>query len=157
MQNRYTLTLRNGVMLDARPDGPSREAFEAAWQRDCASDCDRDGAHAGDAARVAPPPTPHGVLAIGHKINHPPRGVAPNVRVVPFDVERHQHVPLHAHLRAFNAQPPTAGTPWKRTAVLIATRALCDEELWLDYKLSADAATLPSWYTPCERAPAEMK
>ena len=43
-------------------------------------------------------------------------------------------------------RPPADGDPARRTAVLIAARDLEDEELWLDYKLSAGSP--PPWYAP---------
>lgn len=136
--NRYTLFLRNGVIVDGRRDGKSREVSDAARHRDqhyaaCQSQCIEDSP-----------------LAVGHKVNHPPRGVSPNVRVVPLDLGRNEHVALHWFLPVVHAHPPPADAPWKRTAVLIASRDLCDEELWLDYKLRKEHTTWPQWYTPCD-------
>ena len=30
------------------------------------------------------------------------------------------------------------------------SRSLCNEELWLDYKLRSDMHRLPQWYTQCD-------
>lgn len=140
--NHYALFLRNGVIIDGRPDGPSREVFKAAEQRDIA-------------AHGRPPLITESALGVGHMVNHPPRGVTPNVHVLPLDLGRDEHLALHPHLPVVLAYPPVAGEPWKRTAVLVASRELCDEELWLDYKLRADIHRLPEWYAPCEDEDAE--
>ena len=132
--NHYMLFLRNGVIIDGRPDGRSRKVFEAAWQR-----AQRTGGC-----------VDYGRLGVGHLVNHPPRGVKPNVHVVPLDLGPDEHTELHRHLPVVPPRQPLDGEPWKRTAVLVASRALRDEELWLDYKLRADAHRLPAWYEPCE-------
>ena len=142
--NHYTLFLRNGVILDGRiMDGRSSLVFERAKQRD------RE-------AFSLPPLIEEGALAVGHKVNHPPPDVPPNVYVLPLDLGRYEHVGLHRYLPVVHAHLPVpdGDTPWKRTAVLIASRSLCDEELWLDYKLRQDAHQLPSWYSPT--SPGEM-
>ena len=145
--NHYMLFLRNGVIIDGRPDGYSRKVFEMAAQRD---DDERD-VPARDSAPVAGERRAR--LGVGHLVNHPPRGAQPNVHVVPLDLGRDEHVELHQHLPVVQPPPPwkrrAAGEPWKRTAVLVASRALRDEELWLDYKLRQDAHRLPTWYAPC--------
>ena len=95
-----------------------------------------------------------GELSVGHKVNHPPKGTRPTVHALPLDLDEDEHVELHPYLPVVHATLPPAGsgTPWKRTAVLVASRALCDEELWLDYKLCGEAHVLPDWYTPCKPA-----
>lgn len=137
--NHYMLFLHNGVVIDGRPHGPSSDIFEACCQRDSCIDAASD-----------PPLIKDSVLALGHKVNHPPPGMAPNVRVVPFDLGRDEHAALHRFLPVVHASAPSESTPSKRTAVLVACRPLCDEELWLDYKLSETNHRLPEWYTPCE-------
>ena len=137
--NHYMLFLHNGVVIDGRPHGPSSDVFEACCQRDSCIDAASD-----------PPLIKDSVLALGHKVNHPPPGMAPNVRVVPFDLGRDEHAALHRFLPVVHASAPSESTPSKRTAVLVACRPLCDEELWLDYKLSETNHRLPEWYTPCE-------
>lgn len=139
--NHYTLFLQNGVVVDGRPDGPSRAVFEAAKQAECA------------AGRPLLPSASDSMLGVGHKVNHPPRGVRPNVHVLPLDLGHEEHAALHPHLPVVNAHPPPAGSPWKRTAVLIASRACHDEELWLDYKLREEAHTLPAWYSAVPSEP----
>ena len=136
--NHYTLFLKNGVVLDGRPDGPSRIVFESAVARDLVSGISQS------------PLIEHAELCTGHKVNHPPRGTRPNVRVFPLDLGRDEDVELHPYLPVVNARPPSDSTPWKRTAVLVASRAVCDEELWLDYKLRHQVHKLPEWYEPCD-------
>ena len=135
--------MRNGVILDGRPDGQSRRVFEDAAQRDLAR-----------GRGSTTPLIEHGELCVGHKVNHPPKGTRPTVHALPLDLDEDEHVELHPYLPVVHATLPPAGsgTPWKRTAVLVASRALCDEELWLDYKLCGEAHVLPDWYTPCKPA-----
>ena len=135
------LFLRNGVILDGRPNGDSRRVFDEAVRRDVES---------GSSSMTEAASMEGSTLSIGNKVNHPPRGIQPNVRVVPLDLGRDEHVALHQYLPVVHARPPAGSTPWKRCAVLVASRALCNEELWLDYKLRGDAHRLPDWYAPCD-------
>ena len=57
----------------------------------------------------------------------------------------------HPFLPVSHFRPPAAGEASKQTAVFIATRALKDEELFLDYKLREDGP-LEAWYSPVERS-----
>ena len=74
----------------------------------------------------------------------PPAGTRPNVVVFPFDLPAGD--PLEPYVPVSPFRPPADGDPARRTAVLIAARDLEDEELWLDYKLSAGSP--PPWYAP---------
>ena len=107
------------MLLDGRPDGASAQIFAVAQERDRAA-----GAARGQGV----------AFAIGNKINHPPQGVQPNVVVHPLDLMADEHTQLHAFLPVCHFRPPAAGQASKQTAVFIATRALHDEELFLDYK-----------------------
>ena len=139
--NHYALFLRNGVVIDGRPDVQSSEAFERAWRQH-------------NFATL--PPMEDCTLAVGHMVNHPPRGVRPNVYVLPLEFTDEEAAGgLRAHLPVVDActlvdDRARVGGGSNRTAVLVASRALHDEELWLDYKLRAQAHALPEWYTPCD-------
>ncbi|KAL1528787.1 hypothetical protein AB1Y20_010112 [Prymnesium parvum] len=134
--NSYVLARRDGVLIDGRPHGPSGQIFEAASRRDAAAlRTSREALHP---------------FAVGHKVNHPPAGTAPNVTVQPLDLtaEDADLIPL---IPTYPFRPPAQGELLKQTAVLVASRRLQDEELWLNYKLRPETKdTWESWYTPVE-------
>lgn len=133
--NSYVLARRDGVLVDARPSGASLQIYDMARQRDAAA---RRGG-------VAPCDT---VYATGHKVNHPSAGLQPNVVVAPVDVHE-ADADLAERVPTFPFRPPAKGQPLKQTAVLIAARRLCDEELLLDYKLRPEgSAGWEPWYVP---------
>jgi hypothetical protein len=135
--NEYVMFRRDGVLIDGRPDGPSKQMWEMAEQRERAAGkpaLDRDNRS--------------NELAIGNMVNHPPGGTQPNVVVHPIDLAPDEQVHLHQHLPIVNFRPPAPGDPCKRTVVLISARDIAeDEELYLDYKLRADGPR-ESWYVP---------
>ena len=133
MEDAIVMMRRDGILIDGRPDGPSRRLYEMGKQRDLA---------AGFAPLVEDSP-----LSVGNKVNHPPSGERPNVHVQPFDLAAGERPALQPHLPVVNFRPAARGEPVKRTAVLLASRALCDEELMLDYKLRPDGP-LATWYAP---------
>ena len=126
--NDYVLARRDGVLIDGRPDGASAQLRAVAQARD----------------RRPPPPAAAEAFAVGNMVNHPPAGTRPNVVVFPFDLPAGD--PLEPYVPVSPFRPPADGDPARRTAVLIAARDLEDEELWLDYKLSAGSP--PPWYAP---------
>ena len=126
--NDYVLARRDGVLIDGRPDGASAQLRAVAQARD----------------RRPPPPAAAEAFAVGNMVNHPNRGTRPNVVVFPFDLPAGD--PLEPYVPVSPFRPPADGDPARRTAVLIAARDLEDEELWLDYKLSAGSP--PPWYAP---------
>lgn len=109
-------------------------------------------------------------LAFGHFANHPAERILPNVMVCPYDF------PLtDAHMRPYipnltfggeeNVRMRRFGSFWFKSGggsedsefdvpiiksiVLVATRSICDEEIYLNYRLS-NAKRQPSWYTPVD-------
>ena len=52
-------------------------------------------------------------------MNHPPRGVQPNVLRYPLDLMADEHPALHAFLPVHHFRPPAAGQPIKQTVVSI--------------------------------------
>ena len=135
--NEYVMFRRDGVLIDGRPDGPSKQMWEMAERRERAA-----GQPALDREDLA------NELAIGNMVNHPPGGTRPNVVVHPIDLAPDEQVHLHQHLPVVSFRPPAEGDPCKRTVVLISAREIAeDEELYLDYKLRADGPR-ESWYIP---------
>ena len=131
--NEYVLMRRDGILIDGRPDGPSRQLYEVAKRRDLAAG--------------AAPLIEDGELGVGNKVNHPPSGAHPNVHVHPFDLRPGEHAPLHPYVPVVNFRPPADGEACKQTVVLVASRELRDEELLLNYKLRQEGP-LESWYAP---------
>lgn len=106
-------------------------------------------------------------LAFGHYANHPPKGTEPNVMVCPYDfplteMEMRSYIPnmlfgTEEKMRRFGSFWFRSGgsndagghIPVMKTLVLVATRALCDEEIFLNYRLS-NSKRWPAWYTPVD-------
>ncbi|KAJ6850257.1 uncharacterized protein M6B38_265445 [Iris pallida] len=106
-------------------------------------------------------------LAFGHFANHPGKGMEPNVMVCPYDFPvSEQDVRIYVPNLVFGGEESVkmkrfgsfwfksggsgdseAGGPVIRTLVLVATRALGDEEVFLNYRLS-NSKRRPSWYSP---------
>ena len=133
--NSYVMARRDGVLIDGREDGPSRQIREMAKMRDQAS-----GAQASETSS----------FSVGNKVNHPPPGSLPNVLVFPFDLRpEEEEADLRKFFPVWAFRPPAAGEPQVQTVVLAAKRALKDEELLLDYKLGAQGPLEP-WYHPVQ-------
>ena len=136
--NGYVVARRDGILLDARPDGPSAQLREVARLRDAAAS---RGSTPSSEARCA--------LNIGHKVNHPPLGTLANVILVPLDLHADEYTELQAFIEAHHFRPPAPSEPTKQTVVFVAKRRIEDgEELFLDYKLRADGPGFESWYHP---------
>jgi len=135
--NSYVLARRDGVLLDGNPSGTSRQILETAVQRDLK--LRGGGQQQADVLQHE--------LAVGNMINHPPSGMQPNVSVAPLDLWEADHADLISYIPTFNFRPPSGGGPSKQTAVLVAKRAIRDEELLLDYKLRLQGP-LEEWYAP---------
>lgn len=106
-------------------------------------------------------------LALGHFANHPGEGMEPNVMVCPYDFpisekDARPYVPNlvfggeeSVKMKRFGSfwfksggsGDSKADGPVIRTLVLVATRALGDEEVFLNYRLS-NSKRRPSWYSP---------
>ena len=106
------------VSSDSTTDEEEEAAPDAPPQEVCLPEDELEAA-------VFNPLIEHAELCVGHKVNHPPHGVSPNVHVMPLDVGYDEHVALHPYLAVVHAQPPLSdGVRSKRTAVLVASRAL---------------------------------
>ncbi|KAI4373143.1 hypothetical protein MLD38_011302 [Melastoma candidum] len=108
-------------------------------------------------------------LAKAHFTNHPAKEVIPNVMICPYDFpltekEMRPYIPNILFGPEEEANMKRYGTFWfklgssrnngqvspvMKTMVLVATRALCDEELLLNYRLS-NSKRRPAWYTPVD-------
>ena len=108
-------------------------------------------------------------LAFAHYANHPAKGVAPNVMICPYDFpltekDMRVHIPnvVFGNLEDTNmkrigsfwfkygsSKSDGSDAPLLKTLVLVATRALCDEEVLLNYRLS-NLKRRPEWYTPVD-------
>lgn len=103
-------------------------------------------------------------LALAHFANHPSQGMEPNVMICPYDFPSSES-DLRAYIPNIQFGGPEevrmkrfgsfwfklgsggSGIPILKTIVLVATRALCNEELLLNYRLS-NSKRRPAWYTP---------
>ncbi|KAJ1427610.1 hypothetical protein SESBI_09496 [Sesbania bispinosa] len=107
-------------------------------------------------------------LALAHFANHPPKGVLPNVMICPYDfplTENNMRVYIpnisfgnaEVNMRRFGSfwfKSRVSGNsgshvPTLKSLVLIATRALQDEEILLNYRLS-NTKRRPEWYAPVD-------
>lgn len=108
-------------------------------------------------------------LAFAQFANHPPKGVDPNVMVYSYDFpltekDMRMYIPNISFGRGEEVNMKRFGSFWfksgsssnsggdvpvLKTLVLVATRALCDEEVLLNYRLS-NSKRRPSWYTPVD-------
>lgn len=131
--NEYVMMRRDGVLIDGRPDGASQQLFEVAERRDVA------------AGRK--PLCKGSEHSVGNMANHPPKGTAPNVFAHPLDLMVDESPELYAQIPVVAFRPPADGEPRIQTVVLVSARDLCDEEVFLDYKLRRDGP-LETWYSP---------
>lgn len=108
-------------------------------------------------------------LALAHYANHPAKGMAPNVMICPYDFpltekDMRAYIPNvvfgnldETNMKRFGSfwfkygSSKTAGSdiPLLKTLVLVSTRALSDEEVLLNYRLS-NLKRRPEWYTPVD-------
>lgn len=105
-------------------------------------------------------------LAFAHFTNHPAKDMVPNVMICPYDFplsekDMRTYIPNIAFGNEDGANMKRFGRFWfkswrsvrdgsdfpvLKTLVLVATRALCNEEILLNYRLS-NAKRRPAWYT----------
>ncbi|KAI0528726.1 hypothetical protein KFK09_001268 [Dendrobium nobile] len=108
-------------------------------------------------------------LAFGHFANHPAKGSGPNVMVCPYDfpvMEKDMRVYIpnivfgdqesvtmkrfgSFWFRSKGAGDQVLDAPVMKTLVLVAMRPLCEEEAYLNYRLS-NSKRRPSWYSPVD-------
>ncbi|XWS68480.1 hypothetical protein CRYUN_Cryun04dG0094200 [Craigia yunnanensis] len=107
-------------------------------------------------------------LALAHFANHPAKEMVPNVMVCPYDFpltekDMRAYIPNlsfgiaeEVNMRRFGSfwfrwgsRNSGSDNPVLKTLVLVATTALCNEEVLLNYRLS-NSKRRPSWYTPVD-------
>lgn len=107
-------------------------------------------------------------LALAHFANHPAKGMDPNVMICPYDFpltekDMRTFIPNvsfgnheEVNMRRFgsfwfksSAKNSVSDVPVLKTLVLVATRALCNEEVLLNYRLS-NTKRRPAWYSPVD-------
>ncbi|CAK8570805.1 unnamed protein product [Lathyrus sativus] len=107
-------------------------------------------------------------LALAHFANHPSKGVLPNVMICPYDfplTENNLRVYIpnilfgnaEVKMRRFGSfwfksggsKNSGSNVPTLKSLVLVATRAIQDEELLLNYRLS-NTKRRPEWYAPVD-------
>ncbi|KAE8022991.1 hypothetical protein FH972_008748 [Carpinus fangiana] len=108
-------------------------------------------------------------LALAHFANHPAKGMVPNVMICPYEFpltekDMRVYIPNILFGNAEEVKMKRFGSFWfklggsgnggsdspvLKTLVLVATRALCNEELLLNYRLS-NSKRRPAWYTPVD-------
>lgn len=106
-------------------------------------------------------------LAFAHFANHPPKDVIPNVMVCPYDFpldekDMRTYIPNISFGNEEGVKMKRFGSFWFKSGssvdgisptlnslVLVATRAISNEEILLNYRLS-NSKRRPSWYTPVD-------
>ncbi|ESR50814.1 hypothetical protein CICLE_v10031732mg [Citrus x clementina] len=106
-------------------------------------------------------------LALAHFANHPAKGMVPNVMICPYDFpltekDMRPYIPNisfgnaeEVNMRRFGSfwfkwgSGSGSSTPVLKTLALVATRAICDEEVLLNYRLS-NSKRRPVWYSPVD-------
>jgi hypothetical protein len=93
-------------------------------------------------------------MALGHVVNHPTPTLSPNCKCIMINFVKDMNIDAR-YIPNTYAKPPTLtmmGSLWEKQAVdmhgmcLLATRDVCNEELFYDYRLMT--SHLPRWYTP---------
>lgn len=168
-QSSHLISRYDGTVINAQPwglGGESREVWNGSFttpeSRPDAKPVGNNGL--GNVEAVLEMRNP---LAFGHFINHPGKDMDPNVMVCPYDFPLSEkamraYIPNVAFKNPGEAKMMKFGslrfrTPSEssldvlvlKTLVLVATRALCNEELMLNYRLSSSERR-PKWYTPVD-------
>lgn len=108
-------------------------------------------------------------LAFGHFANHPPKGSSPNVMICPYDFplsEKNMRVyipnitfggeePIKMkrfgsfYFKSGSSDNQAGDSLVLKTLVLVSTRSIRDEELFLNYRYS-NSKRRPEWYSPVD-------
>lgn len=108
-------------------------------------------------------------LAFGHFANHPPKGSSPNVMICPYDfplTEKDMRVYIpnitfggqetirmkrfgSFYFKSGGSDNQAGDSLVLKTLVLVSTRSICDEELFLNYRYS-NSKRRPEWYSPVD-------
>ncbi|KAG5613007.1 hypothetical protein H5410_024288 [Solanum commersonii] len=176
-QNSHLITRYDGTMINSQPWGAGGESREILdWtsspepkhtmQAD-EKGSDLDETHVGGNLEMLERRNP---LAFAHFANHPAKGMVPNVMIYPYDFpllekDMRPYIPNVSfgngeetdtskfgsfRLKTWKSNNNESKVPVLKTLVLVATRAICDEEVLLNYRLS-NSEHIPSWYTPVDK------
>ncbi|CAL5350677.1 unnamed protein product [Camellia sinensis] len=91
-------------------------------------------------------------LAFAHFANHPAKEMVPNVMVCPYDfrlTEKDMRTYIPNIKFGSGEEANESDVLVLKALVLVATRPLCDEEVFLNYRLS-NSKRRQSWYTPVD-------
>lgn len=174
--NSYLITRYDGTVINAQPwgrGGESRQVWNGSFTTPEVRTDAKTVEHGSDKeTKILTKPLEAVVemrnpLAFGHFLNHPGKDMDPNVMVCPYDFPLSEngmraYIPNVAYGNAGEGKMMKFGglsfktgssssldAPVLKTVVLVATRALCNEELLLDYSLS-NSERRPEWYTPVD-------
>ncbi|XP_004505707.1 uncharacterized protein [Cicer arietinum] len=165
-QNPYLITRHDGTVIDAQPwgrGGDEKELWNGRKMVDNKTDMVvvEEGSQLDNSDDALERRNP---LALAHFANHPPKGMLPNVMICPYDfplIENNMraYIPnilygnAKVNMKKFDSfwfksrvsRNSESHVPILKTVVLVATRALQDEELLLNYRLS-NTKRWPEWY-----------
>ncbi|KAH0683935.1 hypothetical protein KY285_021413 [Solanum tuberosum] len=175
-QNSHLITRYDGTMINAQPWGAGGESREL-WDWTSSPEpkhtmqadekgSDLDGTHVRGNLEMLERRNP---LAFAHFANHPAKGMTPNVMIYPYDFpllekDMRPYIPNVSfgndeetdtskfgsfRFKTWKSNNNESKVPVLKTLVLVATRAICDEEVLLNYRLS-NSEHIPSWYTPVD-------
>lgn len=120
-------------------------------------------------------------FAVGHLVNHPPKGVAPNVLQFMLDLDvRKLRKDVIALVPTKNFEEIAGGIlegvenvvhrqrvpgvemfvgerGTRRTLALVALRDLTEEEIFMDYRFNPRLPHLPEWYHACDEEGSERR
>ncbi|KAK2381385.1 hypothetical protein QL285_068989 [Trifolium repens] len=162
-QNPYLITRHDGTVIDAQPWGRGGDRKEP-WNG--GKMVDEKGSQVDNSDDVLERRNP---LALAHFANHPSKGMLPNVMMCPYDFplienDMRAYIPNilygneEVNMKRFGSLQFKSRVPRNneshvpttlKTIVLVTTRALQDEELLLNYRLSNTKRRL-EWYDPVE-------
>ncbi|KAJ8541170.1 hypothetical protein K7X08_001986 [Anisodus acutangulus] len=166
-QNSHLITRYDGTVINGQSWGAGGESREI-WDGTSPMQADEKGSD-GVNHELLERRNP---LAFAHFANHPAKGMVPNVMICLYDFpllekDMRPYIPNlsfgdseETNVRRFgnfrfkswkSSNNESNDDPVLKTLVLVATRAVCDEELLLNYRLSNLEHT-PSWYTPVDEA-----
>ncbi|KAL5543218.1 hypothetical protein UlMin_010928 [Ulmus minor] len=167
-QNPYLITRYDGTVINAQPWGLGGETrnekgSDRMWRVLSKPLEGKRSEYGGDVIEQRNP------LALAHYANHPAKCMAPNVMICPYDFpltekDMRTYIPnvIFGKLEETNmkrlgsfwfkygsSRNTGSDVPILKTLVLVASRALCDEEVLLNYRLS-NLKRRPEWYTPVD-------
>ncbi|XP_060199355.1 uncharacterized protein LOC132627795 [Lycium barbarum] len=164
-QNSHLITRYDGTVINAQPWGAGGESREI-WEPKHTMQADEKGSDVMNRELLER----RNPLAFAHFANHPAKGMVPNVMICPYDFpllekDMRPYIPNVSFGHGEEIEMKRFGSfmikswkssnnesnvvPFLKTLVLVATRAICDEEVLLNYRLS-NLEHIPSWYTPVD-------